>query len=67
MNKNFMFSKGCLVFLFEICLCLHYCIKLSIWKLDRVFYLMVREHEFTPPPSSVSSFVVSNYNCKCAY
>ena len=45
MNENFMFRKGCLGFLFEICLCLHCCIKLSVWKLDRVFDLMVREHE----------------------
>lgn len=54
MNENFMCRKGCLGFLFEICLCLHCCIKLSVWKLDRVFDLMVRENEFTPPPSSVS-------------
>lgn len=59
MNQNFMFWKGCLGILLEICLCLHCCIKLSVWKLVRVFDLMVREHEFTPRPSSVSWFVMS--------
>lgn len=62
-KENLMFRKGCLGFLFEICLCLHCCIKLSV----RVFDLMVREHEFTPPSSSLSWFVMSVFITVCVH
>lgn len=54
MKENLMFIKRCLGFLFGHCLCLNFCIKLPIWKLDRVFDLMVTEHKFTPASSSSS-------------